>query len=1154
MRWKRCFSTFIFVTLSVLALSLSTFAAAKPQITSHTVQPLDRAMSINVQWQSENPVTIVKIIAGRGEKEIKIDEYDNRRNPSGYSGEVSAVIQIDPALYSGTISYQIQLVDDLRQKSDLFSGQAAISVAATPGMMPPPGMPPQPGMMAQPGMMPPQGGMMMPGGVVMQGVPTAQQDDGWGRSNIRAGRGQGNEPGGEKSNDMIDKMLKVAERFDTPPALEPIKVNILGPENVSFTSRANDDKGIRDITFRVYDAVGNKVGEQVLTNLGKKWEGSTQPIKVVNGGSFRVVAQAVDSAGNTSKEQIATFSMQGPPPPTTLVVTLQPQDAVAVGAQWQLDGGAWQATAASVTATVGRHKLVFKDANGWVTPPSQEIDIKEGANTATGVYTVPAPKNGRLMVTILPADVVKIGAQWLVDGGALQNDGTAVTLPPGKHRVTFKDVIGWVSPSAMDVDIKEGDNKGSGTYTVLPPRMGSLAVTIIPADAVKAGGQWQVDGGAWQADGAKLALSAGKHKLAFKDVAGWTTPLQQEINVNEGDNSASGTYTLIPPKTGTLAVSLLPAEVAKSAQWMVDGGAPQNDGASVTLTVGPHTLAFKPVDGWTAPVPQDIVIAEGANKGTGTYLAQNGTLTVTIVPASAGTAGAQWRAGTGAWQNSGASLQLPAGNVSIEFKDTVGWAKPANLAAVVTAAKTTTVGAGYGKIYTLNKDFEEGQMVGLEDQTIKDQLQLSKSSTTLPFIWVPNSDSGTISKINSATGEEIGRYSTGPTGQGSPSRTTVDLKGNSWVGNRNTGTVVKVGLEENGQCLDRNNNGKIESSTGATALGWGSDECVLFEVQLGANSGPRGIAIDKNNNVWAGTYSSQKFYYIDGNTGAILKTVDTAPYNHGSYGAVIDQNGIIWSADISNRNVLRLDPASLAVSTIALGHMAYGIGLDKAGHLFIAGWTDNKLTRINTITGQKEWTRDSDAYGLRGVAVSNDGDVWVANSYSDSVTRWSNDGALKASIGGFSHPTGVAVDADGKVWCVDYGSQNIRRINPATNTIELTKSVGGSGHYGYSDMTGIVARSMTTKLGTWTVNVDGGSSATWDKVSWNGQESAEAPVKVRARVSADAKSWSNWEDVAKGASLKTLTAGRYIQLETTMQLLSGDKSPVLTDLTITAKP
>lgn len=1074
-------------------------AGSTPEVTSHTAQLLGQGLSLNIQWQSENPVTKVKVIAGREMKEVAVDEYDNRRNPSGYSGEVALVVPIDQSQFQGSITYQIQLEDDLRQKSSLFTGTVAGTVVAGgfggalppggyPGGMAPPGG--FPGGMAPPGAFP--GGAPPPGAFPGGMAPPAgnMDDDNWGKENIRAGKGQATGPDGRKV-DMVDKLLAVAERFDTPPVLEEIKVNVLGPENVTFSSRANDDKGLRDITFRVYDGVGNKAGEQVLSNLGKKWEGSTQPIKLSEGGTYRVVAQAVDTKGNTSKEMSATFVMKGAPPPTTLVVTLAPPEAVTAGAQWQLDGGAWQPSAASVSTTVGSHKLTFKDAAGWTTPAVQDVVINEGANTAAGAYTPPAVQNGR------------------------------------------------------------------------------LAVTLVPAEAVTAGAQWQADGGAWQPSDALLTLPQGSHQITFREVAGWTAPAAQPVEVKEGDNKATATYVIIPPKTGALTVTLLPAEAAAAGRWTSDGGAPQASDATVTLDLGTHKVVFSDIPGWGTPVSQDVIVAEGPNKAQGVYTPLNGTVSVKLVPVAAATAGAQWRIAGGAWQNNGDAVSVAAGQVQVEFKDLPDWKTPAPLNLTVTAANRTDGSGGYGKVFTSNSDFEAGQLVGLENQSVKDQLQLSKTSTTLPFFWVPNSGEGTISKIDTRTGEELGRYRTGPTNGGNPSRTTVDLKGNCWVGNRNTGTAVKVGLSENGQCLDRNNNGSIETSNGSTALAWGQDECVLLEVALNkgtesthtpgvagavyGGSGPRGIAVDKNNNLWVGTFNSKMFYYIDGASGAILQKLDTSSKSHGSYGALIDQSGILWSADINNRNLLRLDPATNGMTVVNLGHQAYGLGLDKAGDLYVAGWTDNVVSKVSTSTGQILWKKSGE-YGIRGVAVTNDGDVWTANSISNSVTRWGSDGTRKASIAGMNHPTGVAVDADGKVWVTNYNDNKILRIDPATNAVELNKPAGGSGHYGYSDMTGIVARSLTARLGTWTLMFDGGENDTlWDTVSWNGSQNANATIKVRGRVSNDQKTWSNWEDASSAVPLKSASKGRYIQVETSLQLLSGETSPVLSDLTVTAR-
>ena len=97
-----------------------------------------------------------------------------------------------------------------------------------------------------------------------------------------------------------------------------------------------------------------------------------------------------------------------------------------------------------------------------------------------------------------------------------------------------------------------------------------------------------------------------------------------------------------------------------------------------------------------------------------------------------------------------------------------------------------------GRTYTTDADFAEGVSVGVESDS--DELVLTDDWDALPYLWVPNSVTGTISKIDVDLGEELGRYRTGPTTEGNPGVAAVDLEGSCWVGNRDTGTIVKIGL------------------------------------------------------------------------------------------------------------------------------------------------------------------------------------------------------------------------------------------------------------------------------------------------------------------------------------------------------------------------
>jgi streptogramin lyase/PKD repeat protein len=480
------------------------------------------------------------------------------------------------------------------------------------------------------------------------------------------------------------------------------------------------------------------------------------------------------------------------------------------------------------------------------------------------------------------------------------------------------------------------------------------------------------------------------------------------------------------------------------------------------------------------------------------------------------------------------------------------------------------------KTYTSDADFDEGTLVGVEHKTVSDQLQLSEKAAIFPFIWIPNSNEGTVSKYDILTGKELGRYYTGPTSNGDPSRTTVDLNGNVWFGNRNTGTVVKIGLLENGQWIDKDGDGEADTSQDINGNGviesgeilpWGQDECVLYEVLLGdSGSGPRGIAIDANNDVWAGTNSISgvnKFYHIDGDTGEIIgeDTILISPYN--AYGAIIDSYGNIWcSCGPSVHQVIKIDPETKAITPVSLYYPPYGLGIDKNGHLFVSGHGTDLVSKIDVETNTVLKSAPQGDIYSRGVTVTDDGDVWIVNSQNGNLTRLDNELNFKATIdigaGNWeATSTGAAVDSQGKVWTCNYNDGYLHRIDPETNLVDLsvqTPGISGSGigmHYGYSDMTGIISRTVTTKIGAWTVNFDSEEADTsWGTVSWNANEPTGTSLKIEVRSSNDGNTWSSWETAANDIPLSSTPSGRYLQIKTTMQISSGDVSPVLYDLTI----
>jgi uncharacterized repeat protein (TIGR01451 family) len=527
-------------------------------------------------------------------------------------------------------------------------------------------------------------------------------------------------------------------------------------------------------------------------------------------------------------------------------------------------------------------------------------------------------------------------------------------------------------------------------------------------------------------------------------------------------------------------------------------------------------------------------------------------------------------------------LNLPSLGILLIFcgayvnKNGIPKNKPLFILLIIIAAFLSfgTVGAAdSSQNYTTDLNFDVGNLNGVEHQTVHDQIQLPSTSDVPEFIWVPNTNEGTVSKVNTKNGAEVACYRTSPVNYACPSRTVVDSEGNCWVANYQTGSLVKISSNSNGTTQtsqDLDHNGLI---TGSELLGWEKDENVLYETVFipghegtytpgeytggyannWANPGPLAVVLDPNNNLWVGCYGLEKYFYIDGTTGQILKTVDVSSVGHTPYGAVIDKNGILWSSGGQYNNILRLDTTTGSFTRINIPQWAYGLALDKNNHLFVTGYTSSRISRINTLTGEVEWTKTA-PYGCRGVVVTEDGDIWTANLESNTVTSFSNDGVLKATVYPGNGPSALSVDGEGKIWTVDHDDEYIHRINPAINGVDLSKRIVSGTHVGYSTMTSGLSTINFNQEGTWTVIQDSNNSTLWGVVSWTSSEPAGTSIRVRVRSSNDKQNWSNWEDATNGVLLHLTPAGRYLQVESTLTSTIRNVSPILYDLTVTSLP
>jgi len=352
------------------------------------------------------------------------------------------------------------------------------------------------------------------------------------------------------------------------------------------------------------------------------------------------------------------------------------------------------------------------------------------------------------------------------------------------------------------------------------------------------------------------------------------------------------------------------------------------------------------------------------------------------------------------------------------------------------------------------------------------------------YLWVANSDEGSVSKVDTQAVVEVGRYRTGPLGGDyaeNPSRTAVSYDGRFVVVHgRQSGrsTVVAANQED---CVDANGNGTIETSANKDDLrAWGTDECVVWSIVHPFNNdiggGPRGTTWSpgvfnkdtcqfEHPVVWVGYLPPQAatahFVRLDGASGALEETVvinnwvvgDTS---WGPYGAALDKNLDVWFTGLRGelfRVNTGMNPATFDRWVPQNFLQMYGMTVDPDGDPWF-GPNCGEITTFDPVNEQFIGVPGTDACH-RGLAADKEGAIWVADNSQCGV--WQVDHKTNTLIqfhplNPCSTPVGVSTDDEGFVWVVDEGGW-VWKIDPLNPMMKTMLMVTGD-HYTYSDMTG----------------------------------------------------------------------------------------------------
>jgi len=457
-----------------------------------------------------------------------------------------------------------------------------------------------------------------------------------------------------------------------------------------------------------------------------------------------------------------------------------------------------------------------------------------------------------------------------------------------------------------------------------------------------------------------------------------------------------------------------------------------------------------------------------------------------------------------------------------------------------------------------------------------------------PYIWIANSNYNTVTKMRTFTGkrrncyrsggeidckwenpvenqgQKIGTYTVGS----NPSRTAVNVEtGDVWIANRDSGTVTKLDI-----------NGNILKTC-----------CTTIPCNpTGYSTGPRGLAIEEDGDVWVANYGVYGYYW-PGTVNKIPGDDTTCPTSFEigvnsvfvggyPYGLAIDSNGNIW---VSNSNsgywgiqkiVMPLTSTPTVQTHYAPG--VYGITIDKDDNAWGGGYgyppggawvkgvykvpynaSANSVAEHYGIIGG-----DDKVFDTTGITVDLAGNIWASAYNNNKVVKYNQ--STGAFLDSFDqrpfgeHPHGIAGDSQGNIWSVQLSGDNARVYNAnGVNQGDYCVYCTGAPvqNYTYSDMTGL-NRAMLLRTGIWMAKFDGNSdNQHWGKISYTqnvpGQkQSIEVLVRASNYLDLHDAAWQTnavWNDAQLDSR-----AGRYLQIKITLRSNERGVTPVVYNLKI----
>ena len=210
-----------------------------------------------------------------------------------------------------------------------------------------------------------------------------------------------------------------------------------------------------------------------------------------------------------------------------------------------------------------------------------------------------------------------------------------------------------------------------------------------------------------------------------------------------------------------------------------------------------------------------------------------------------------------------------------------------------------------------------------------------------------------------------------------------------------------------------------------------------------------------------------------------------AKFNNPS-GIVIDTEGNLFVSDYSNHCIRKITPRGVVSTYAGTGQPGasngyrlkagfnhpYGLAIDSEGNLYVGDVANHRIRKISpdgmvtTLAGKRKGFSDRQGELAMfnhpyGVAVDQNKNVYVADSYNNKIRKVAPDGTTTTVAGSgndgfvdglgagaeFYVPIGIVTDAEGNLFVGDEGNSSVRKITPDGSVTTLA----GNGKFSFAD-------------------------------------------------------------------------------------------------------